>query len=536
MLPVYLSLTLAFSAILYLLYAHVIYPLFLSPLSRIPSAHWSSSLSSHWINSHRSQNRTGIAATLLAHQHHGPIILLSPYEISVASLDGLRKIYTGSFEKDESYASEFTNYHGTKNLVSMQGNREHGVRKRMISHVYSKSYIQNSPDVAVISEVLVQRLLDVLRKEGNRDEGFDAYGLNQAIGADFSSAYIFGLANSTDFIRDIETRQRITQAWRSKSRHLPDEDEATKVVEDFVIRFCKEARTTAIKQNDPSLTKEVEPGTRPVIYEQLSSQLSKSHAGKPPVGRENLDNIQASEMLDHFFASIETSRITLTYLQYELSLRPSLQAALKTQLLTLSPPILLPNISSSSSSSSNVSLPSPKEIDTLPLLSAILKEILRLYPPSPAHLKRLVPPCGTTINGYYIPGSNPYPLHHKSRGTIIGTSAQIIHQNPDVFPSPSEFQPERWLVDSGNEKEGGQGEGDEDKRKEMARWWWAFGSGPRMCIGSHLALYFLKLSTAAIYTNFSTEIIDDEGIEQEDAFLAGPKGEKLVLRFHPVSS
>jgi hypothetical protein len=40
----------------------------------------------------------------------------------------------------------------------------------------------------------------------------------------------------------------------------------------------------------------------------------------------------------------------------------------------------------------------------------------------------------------------------------------------------------------------------------------------------------LKLITAALYTNFTTAIVDDAGIEQEDAFLAGPVGEHLVLR------
>jgi hypothetical protein len=45
----------------------------------------------------------------------------------------------------------------------------------------------------------------------------------------------------------------------------------------------------------------------------------------------------------------------------------------------------------------------------------------------------------------------------------------------------------------------------------------------------------LKSITAAIYTNFETTIVDDEGIEQEDAFLAGPVGRKLVLKFRSVN-
>jgi len=44
----------------------------------------------------------------------------------------------------------------------------------------------------------------------------------------------------------------------------------------------------------------------------------------------------------------------------------------------------------------------------------------------------------------------------------------------------------------------------------------------------------LKTIVAAIYTNYETTIVDDKGIEQEDAFLAGPVGRKLVLKFSAV--
>ena len=44
----------------------------------------------------------------------------------------------------------------------------------------------------------------------------------------------------------------------------------------------------------------------------------------------------------------------------------------------------------------------------------------------------------------------------------------------------------------------------------------------------------LKLITASIYANFTTTIIDDEGIEQADSYIAGPVGRKLVLKFHEI--
>ena len=44
----------------------------------------------------------------------------------------------------------------------------------------------------------------------------------------------------------------------------------------------------------------------------------------------------------------------------------------------------------------------------------------------------------------------------------------------------------------------------------------------------------MKLITAAIYTNYRTHIVDDEGIEQVDAYTAHPKANKLILRFERV--
>jgi hypothetical protein len=43
-----------------------------------------------------------------------------------------------------------------------------------------------------------------------------------------------------------------------------------------------------------------------------------------------------------------------------------------------------------------------------------------------------------------------------------------------------------------------------------------------------------KLITASVYANFTTTIIDDEGIEQADSYIAGPVGGKMVLKFHEI--
>ncbi|KAH8760076.1 cytochrome P450 monooxygenase-like protein [Hyaloscypha sp. PMI_1271] len=205
----------------------------------------------------------------------------------------------------------------------------------------------------------------------------------------------------------------------------------------------------------------------------------------------------------------------MTYLKWELSRNPGLQSALRKELLNLSSPLVYtPN-----ASQGERRLPDPKELDSLPLLNAVLKEVLRVYPPTPALLDRVTPPGGAVIEGYAIPG-----------GIRVGTSAKVMHLNEEVFSDAGSFVPERWLSDGKEESV--------NRIKEMNRWFWAFGSGGRMCIGNHFATHMLKSITAAIYTNYETTIVDDEGIElfeQEDAFVGEPVGRKLVLKFRSVN-
>lgn len=96
--------------LLYLIYKYLIYPVFLSPLSKIPSAHFSSSFSSVWILLER-HNEQENRAIHTAHVKYGDIVRLGPNEISVACVDeGIRTIYGGGFEKWNWYSDQFENY------------------------------------------------------------------------------------------------------------------------------------------------------------------------------------------------------------------------------------------------------------------------------------------------------------------------------------------------------------------------------------------------------------------------------------------
>lgn len=95
--------------ILAAIYKLLVYPALISPLSKVPNAHWSAPFSSAWIlwvrfNSRENREIHG------AHLEKGRIVRLGPNEISVNCVDGgIRNVYGGGFEKGNWY-SIFDNY------------------------------------------------------------------------------------------------------------------------------------------------------------------------------------------------------------------------------------------------------------------------------------------------------------------------------------------------------------------------------------------------------------------------------------------
>ena len=84
-------------------YRIILYPIFFSPLSRIPNAHWSAPIAPIWIlwtRYNRRENRSVHAA----HVKHGPVVRLGPKELSVNDVGGVRSVYGGGFEKGEWYS------------------------------------------------------------------------------------------------------------------------------------------------------------------------------------------------------------------------------------------------------------------------------------------------------------------------------------------------------------------------------------------------------------------------------------------------
>ncbi|KAI5262336.1 cytochrome P450 [Aureobasidium subglaciale] len=410
-------------------------------------------------------------------------------------------------------------------MFSMEKRDVHSARKRMISNVYAKSSLQASPALREISETIIYgRMLP--RIAAAPDGVLEAYELFSAVTLDVVTAYIFGLEQGSNFTDHPERGAKWLHDYKSRQPYLFWVQEMPNVfqlfsnlglgqwlVPDWVGRKSVKIEEQCLEWCDAAeaaiLSGKAAGSARhdATVYGQMRSMLKKNEEREVETGEKDTNQLSrqqrldlASEMLDHLAAGFDTSGITLTYLAWELS-RPcnaAIQAALRRELLTLSP---------ATQSVSTGSIPSSKDIDDIPLLHAVVIETLRLHAAIPGGQPRMTP-ANTTLGP---PGAE---VHGIPAGVRVVSAAHSLHRNPEVFPEPGCWRPERWLDEKGCVDGGG----------DRSRWFWAFGSGGRMCVGKNLAMYEMKGIVAAIWSNFETTIVDDAGMEHVDGYLAEPRG------------
>ncbi|KAJ4487666.1 cytochrome P450 [Lentinula aciculospora] len=135
-------------------------------------------------------------------------------------------------------------------------------------------------------------------------------------------------------------------------------------------------------------------------------------------------------------------------------------------------------------------------LENLPYLTAFIKETLRFSLGVVHPLPRVVGSATPEIGGLKLPA-----------GTIVEMSSLLLHMNPEAFPDPHTFNPDRWL-----------GQGNSKMVLDFA----PFSKGPRICLGMNLAwceLYlifgniFRKLDLSLLVTEDTIETFGEDHLD-----------------------
>ncbi|MCA9716850.1 MAG: cytochrome P450, partial [Myxococcales bacterium] len=137
---------------------------------------------------------------------------------------------------------------------------------------------------------------------------------------------------------------------------------------------------------------------------------------------------------------------------------------------------------------------SPEALARLPYLGAVIDETLRRYPIIDVVFRRLLRPA--TFAGYEVPA-----------GVILCPAIVLVHQDPNIYPDPERFDPERFLG-----------------KKPRPHEYLPFGGGNRRCIGAAFSLYESRLALATVLRELELELLDGELPAVRKNIVLAPKG------------
>jgi cytochrome P450 len=150
------------------------------------------------------------------------------------------------------------------------------------------------------------------------------------------------------------------------------------------------------------------------------------------------------EVMTLYLAGHETTALTLTWTWYLLAQHPRVEKKLASEWQQV--------LASRT--------PTADQLQLLPYTAAVIAEAMRLFPP-------------VYVIGREATRDLELGSYRVKRGYTVLMSQWVNHRDPEYFPEPEEFHPERW---------------EKGLAKRLPKFaYYPFGGGQRMCIGSTFA-------------------------------------------------
>lgn len=176
------------------------------------------------------------------------------------------------------------------------------------------------------------------------------------------------------------------------------------------------------------------------------------------------DDLIRDQMLTMLIAGHDTSTALLAWALYLLGRHPAVLAQAQAEIETVL----------------GDALPTLETMTELRYLERVINESLRLYPP--LHIGTRTAAVNLEFGGYAIPA-----------GTRVLYSPYLTHRQPEYWPNPDCFDPDRFLP--------------EQSHTRPAFSFVPFGGGSRICIGAAFAQVEAKVILARLLQQFELELL-----------------------------
>ncbi|GBM39629.1 Cytochrome P450 3A25 [Araneus ventricosus] len=245
---------------------------------------------------------------------------------------------------------------------------------------------------------------------------------------------------------------------------------------DVTLQIIEERKRTGQTRNDflqllMDTAKELQEDGNPEEKEKESDDIAAPYGGVSTdhqvfrnVSKKNMSmNELVAQCVIFFIGGYEGVSSALAFAAYLLALHPDIQERVHEELVEA--------VKQSNGELTYETLQSVKYLDN------VISETLRLYPPAIRAERMAFEDYELGDTGIIIP-----------KGTIVTIPIYAMHRDPEVFPDPEKFDPDRWTAE------------ESQKRDQFA--YLPFGAGPRNCVAMRFALIELKVCLAYTILNF----------------------------------
>uniref|UniRef100_A0A8D8HDK2 Cytochrome P450 9e2 n=1 Tax=Culex pipiens TaxID=7175 RepID=A0A8D8HDK2_CULPI len=240
---------------------------------------------------------------------------------------------------------------------------------------------------------------------------------------------------------------KLSDHFKKMIRDNMKQREVNKIVRNDMINILMEVRNGSLKhRQDEQDTKDAGFAT-----------VEESSVGKTTHSRKWTDNELFAQCFLFFIAGFDTASTLMSFLAYELSVNPEIQERLHEEIRQ-------------TEDSLKTNPLSYEVLQKMQYLDQVVSEALRKWSPN-MQLDRY---CRKD----YLYDDNAGTRFVIEQGHMVVIPVIAMHHDPQYFPEPERFDPERFS--------------EENRSKINTGAYLPFGVGPRNCIGSRLALMEVK--------------------------------------------
>ncbi|XP_062215899.1 cytochrome P450 CYP72A616-like [Phragmites australis] len=338
--------------------------------------------------------------------------------------------------------------------------------RRIINHAFHLEKLKRMlPAFAACSSELIGRWEDSLGSDGVQE--IDVWPEFQNLTGDVISRAAFGSCFSEGRrIFQLQSEQAQNAVKMANTMHIPgcsflptklnrrmktNRHEVEALLKGIITKREK-AMKEGLTNNDDLLG---------LLLESNIKESQESGSAKPTMTTEDI----IGELKLFYFAGMETTAVLLTWTMVVLSMHPEWQDRAREEVLRVF----------------GKNQPDSDGINQLKVVTMILNEVLRLYPP--------ILQLGRETYQETELGGVRYPP-----GVTFALSTVCIHHDPDVWGEDvDEFKPERFMEGV-------------SKASKDAPAFFPFGWGPRICVGQNFTLLEAKMGLTMILQNFLFEL------------------------------